>query len=259
MDIFFTFAVSEIETNPMSLLVPIGTTAEFECKVCHCPRACYAYWIINGSSTAHGHQQHLYEDRGFIFKHQHNTTSNVYLSTLAIRASVGINNTQFYCVVQDGINSPRRSDRASLIIASGISRITVERQRIKLHVRTHESLIVIIKFTETPLAPNPSVMSLYPNSTSFLLEWSSPFLWPGYHIEHFNIIVTNLKDDRVIQRTTVNASFDDIIVSLTVELDTYSIDLCTCTEFLFTIIAIGPDLAELPSFSVTGRYLSSEW
>jgi hypothetical protein len=119
--------VPEIETNPLSLLAPIGTTAVFECKIRRCPRACSAYWTINGSSTAHDHQQDQYEDRGFIFKDQHNTTSNVYLSTLAISASVGINNTQFYCVVQDGINSPRRSDRASLIVASGISRITVER------------------------------------------------------------------------------------------------------------------------------------
>ncbi len=115
----FTSAVPEIETNPSSLLVPIGTTAVFECKIRHCPRACSAYWFINGSSTAHIHQQNRHEERGFIFKYQHNTTTNVYLSTLAINASVGINNTQFQCVVQDVIHSPIRSDWATLIVASG--------------------------------------------------------------------------------------------------------------------------------------------
>ena len=97
-----------------------------------------------------------------------------------------------------------------------------------------------------------------PNSTIFLLEWSPPFLWPGYHIEHFSIIVRNQKEDRVIHRTTVNASFDDIIVSMMVELDVYSHDLCTCTEFLFTIFTAGPDQVELPPFSVIGRHHSRE-
>ena len=93
------------------------------------------------------------------------------------------------------------------------------------------------------------------NSTIFLLEWSPPFLWPGYHIEYFNVIVTNQKNDRVVHHTTVNASFDDIIVSLIIELDAYSHDLSTCTEFLFTV---EPDQIELPPFSVIRRYLSRE-
>ena len=122
-------------------------------------------------------------------------------------------------------------------------------------------LINIFIITETLLSPNPSVTMMFPNSTIFLLEWSPPFLWPGYHVEHFNIIITNLKNDRVIPHdcTTVNASFDDIIVSLTIEPDAYLHDLCTCTEFLFTIFAVGPDQVELPPFSVIGRYLSREW
>lgn len=120
MAILCTFAVPEIEINPSSLLVPIGTTAVFECKVRQCPQTCSVYWIINGSSTAHDHQQDRHEDRGFIFEDQHNTTTNVFYSKLAITASVSINSTEFYCIVRDGINFPRRSDRAVLIVASGI-------------------------------------------------------------------------------------------------------------------------------------------
>ena len=107
----------EIETHPSSLLVPVGTTAVFECKVRHCPRTCSVYWTINGLSTAHDHQQDRHEDQGFIFENQHNTTTSVFYSKLAITASVSVNNTELYCIVQDGI---RISDRAILIVASGI-------------------------------------------------------------------------------------------------------------------------------------------
>ena len=113
-------AVPEIQTNPSSLLVPIGTKAVFECKVRHCPETCSIYWTINGTSIVHNHQQDRHEDLGFTFEDQHNTTTNVFYSKLAITASVSINNTQFYCVVQDGINPPRRSDQAILIVVSGI-------------------------------------------------------------------------------------------------------------------------------------------
>ena len=111
----------EFERNPSSLLVPIGTTAMFECKARHCPRTCSVYWIINDSSTTHNHQQDQYEDQGFIFEHKHNTTSNVYSSRLVVPGSVEINNTEFCCVVHDGINHPKKSDQATLIVVSGIS------------------------------------------------------------------------------------------------------------------------------------------
>ena len=113
-------AVPEIETHPSSLLVPIGSTAVFECKVRHCPQTCSVYWVINGSSTAHDHQQDQYEEQGFIFEDQHNTTTDVLYSKLAITASVSVNSTKFFCIVRDGINLPRGSDRAILIVASGI-------------------------------------------------------------------------------------------------------------------------------------------
>lgn len=104
--------------------------------------------------------------------------------------------------------------------------------------------------------PNPSVQMQ--NSTVFLLEWSPPFLWPGEHIEYFIITATKLKDGSVIHHRMVNTSFDDTIVPLTVELDAFMYDLCTCSEFLFRIAAVGPDLVELPSSNVIGQYLSCE-
>lgn len=106
--------------NPSSLLVSIGTTALFECKVRHCPQTCSVNWIINGSSTAHNHQQNQYEKQGFAFSHQRNATTNVYTGRLAISASIGINNTELCCLVQDGINPSRKSDQATLLVISGM-------------------------------------------------------------------------------------------------------------------------------------------
>lgn len=108
---------------------------------------------------------------------------------------------------------------------------------------------------EPPLIPNPSVK--IQNSTSFLLEWSPPFLWPGQHIDYFIIKAIKLNDGN-ITHYQVNSTFSDVIVSLTVELDMYDLTVCTCTEFLFRIFAVGPDLEELPSFNVTGNFLSCE-
>ena len=116
----------EVEKSPTSLLVPIGTRAVFECKVRQCPWTCSVYWIINGTSTAHDHQQEQHEDRGFIFMHQHNTTSSVYSGRLEVTASARINNTELLCVVEDGINSPKASNQAILIVISGIFSLSVK-------------------------------------------------------------------------------------------------------------------------------------
>ena len=107
--------------NPSSLLVPIGTTAVFECKVRHClQRTCSVHWIINGSSTAHDHQQTQHEEHGFAFSHQRNTTTSVYTGRLAILASEGVNNTDLCCLIQDGINHSRKSGQATLLVISGM-------------------------------------------------------------------------------------------------------------------------------------------
>ena len=107
---------------------------------------------------------------------------------------------------------------------------------------------------EPPLIPNPSIKT---QNSTFLLEWSPPFLWPGQHIDYFIIKVVILNDGS-IAHYLVNTTFDDTIIPLTVELDTYDLRVCACTEFLFRISAIGPGQVELPSFNVTGRFLSCE-
>ena len=104
------------------------------------------------------------------------------------------------------------------------------------------------------MIPNPSTKT---QNSTFLLEWSPPFLWPGQHIDYFIIKVVILNDGS-ITHYLVNTTFDDAIVSLTVELDTYDLTMSACTEFLFSILAIGPDQVELPSFNVTGIFLSRE-
>ena len=103
--------------------------------------------------------------------------------------------------------------------------------------------------------PNPSAR--IQNSTSFLLEFSPPFLWPGQHIEYFIIKVINVNDG-IITRYVVNSTSTDVVISLTGELDASDLTVCTCTELLFIVFAVGPDSTELSSFNVTGRYLSCE-
>ena len=103
--------------------------------------------------------------------------------------------------------------------------------------------------------PNPSVR--IQNSTSFLLEFSPPFLWPGEHIEYFIIKVINLNDG-IITRYVVNSTSTDVVISLTGELDASDLTVCTCTELLFIVFAVGPDSTELSSFNVTETYLSRE-
>ena len=104
------------------------------------------------------------------------------------------------------------------------------------------------------MIPNPSVKT---QNLTFLLEWSPPFLWPGQHIDHFIIKIVMLNDGS-IAHYLVNTTFDDAIASLTVEMDTYDLTVCACSEFSFRIFAIGPDQVELPSFNVKGRFRSCE-
>ena len=105
-------------------------------------------------------------------------------------------------------------------------------------------------FTAPTLIPNPSVR--IQNSTSFLLEFSPPFLWPGQHIEYFVIKAINLNDG-LITRYVVNSTSTDAVVSLTEELEASDLTVCACSELLFTVFAIGPDPTELSSFNVKGK------
>ena len=114
-----TAAQPEVETNPSSILVPIGTIAVFECRVHQCPRTCSVYWIINGTSTAHDHQQDQHKEQGFVFSHQRNTTTDVYTGRISISASAGVNNTVLCCLIQDGRNPSRKSDQATLLVIAG--------------------------------------------------------------------------------------------------------------------------------------------
>ena len=124
----FISAVPEIDISPSSLLVPTGTISVFECKVRHCPHTCSVHWVINGSSTVLNQQQVLYEKQGFIFNHQHNTTSNIYMRRLAITASITVSNTELCCLVRDGSNPSRKTDKATLLVISGTILLVINKK-----------------------------------------------------------------------------------------------------------------------------------
>ena len=106
-------------------------------------------------------------------------------------------------------------------------------------------------FADVKLLPNPSLTTYNTsdNLTSFLLEWSPPYLWPGKHIEYFNISVMNMSDCSITYHR-VNASFDENVVSLALE---FGYPTIVCTEFVFEINAVSGS-EHLPSYRVTDKY-----
>ena len=97
---------------PSSVLVPVNKEALFTCEA-HCSQLCDILWInatthdvINKPGTVSSQQDHEnYE----------------YVSTLALNASVEVNNTQLYCfVILDGEDDiVNRSVNATLLVIPG--------------------------------------------------------------------------------------------------------------------------------------------
>lgn len=115
----FFHAAPEVHRDPSSLLVPINTTATFECMIHHCGHGCEVHWIINETSTAHQHQQNHHETQSFAFSSQHNGTTRVYIARVSVRASAVLNNTRMCCLIQDVIHGSRKSAQAVLLVISG--------------------------------------------------------------------------------------------------------------------------------------------
>ena len=44
-----------------------------------------------------------------------------------------------------------------------------------------------------------------------MLQWSPPFLWPGYHIDYFNVSTINKTDDNIITFDIINATFNELV------------------------------------------------
>ncbi len=103
--------------------------------------------------------------------------------------------------------------------------------------------------------PNPNIIIQSP--TSLLLKWSPPFLWPGYHIDYFVISTINKTDDHLITVDRINASFNDVILTLNKILNDEHIK--DCNEFTFSISAFSDIYGVHPqTFNVTGGFPSGE-
>lgn len=101
---------------------------------------------------------------------------------------------------------------------------------------------------ENPLVSNPSLT--LQESTSLLLEWSPPFLWPGQQIDYFNVSLANRSDDNVTHHR-VDATFSDEVVSLTFDFGNQGASLCS--ELILEISAVF-GLANLPGYNVSLQY-----
>lgn len=107
----------------------------------------------------------------------------------------------------------------------------------------------------SPLNPNPLLKQ--PNSTLLLVEWSPPFLWPGYFIESYNISIQSHDSTGNISFYQVSSiAFDDAIVSF--QCNKTSLRLRQCSLYNFGITPIHTDLVN-QSHSIEGRYLPREF
>ena len=100
---------------------------------------------------------------------------------------------------------------------------------------------------------NPSLT--VQDSRTVLLKWSPPFLWPGQRIDFFNVSLVN-RSDGSVTCYRVNTTFNDPVVSLTV--DFADRGNSTCTELRFDIVAVSGS-GNLPSiFGASLQYQPSE-
>ena len=108
--------------NPLSLLVPINTEAEFTCQA-YCISQCDIYWIIN-NVTANTHHKPNFERRGFVFNHESSPANHSYTARIAVTALQSLNQTEFYCyVILDGdsfASNTAKSSTAVLLVIEGI-------------------------------------------------------------------------------------------------------------------------------------------
>lgn len=103
----------------------------------------------------------------------------------------------------------------------------------------HNSNGIIINYLwliiESPLSSNPSIIN---NGTHTVLIWSPPFLWPGEHIQYFNLSVENKRDGSLVYHQ-VNYIYNESVVHFYMKLNESEIlETLTCTEMSFVISAV---------------------
>ena len=88
---------------------------------------------------------------------------------------------------------------------------------------------------------------------SILLKWSSPFLWPGYSIDYYNISVTN--GGLTTYSHLINATFTDVLVAFMITADETNTESCHVMDILLS--AISSDTNDLDTFRVNGGFIPS--
>lgn len=100
----------------------------------------------------------------------------------------------------------------------------------------HEIEILIhFPTSEPPISPNPKLIR---NTTRLTLMWSPPFLWPGHRIEYYNVsFISSERLERAYHRIQDNSSYENKIVSFTVDTGKAHQNELSCTNIMFIISA----------------------
>ena len=108
-------------------------------------------------------------------------------------------------------------------------------------------------FLDSSVIPNPNVDAQSPSL--FLLRWSPPFLWPGYHIDYFKVSTINRTDCSIISNDIINTTFNEMTVALMKSIDERQPQ--ECNEFLFVISSYNEFHGVHPqTFTVIANYPS---
>ena len=89
-----------------------------------------------------------------------------------------------------------------------------------------------------------------------MVKWSPPFLWPGQHIDHFQVRVRNLTDGSAML-DRVNATYKDNLVSYIKHITRQQVQMCTELLFLITAIDTNDRPLSFKTIKITGKSISS--
>lgn len=90
------------------------------------------------------------------------------------------------------------------------------------------------------------------NRTTLLVQWSPPYLWPGYSIDSYNVSVRDMNTS-ITTFHQVDTAFSDVIVDFVLSKDSSLDNNNNCTEYTIGIAAI-TGTTRLHSIKVTGGY-----
>ena len=104
--------------------------------------------------------------------------------------------------------------------------------------------------SEQPIFPNPRIEQ--PNKSTLSLQWSPPFLWPGYFIKNYSISVSkNSNGERRIYQVN-SVTFSEAVISFPLN-ESYH----HCSVLTFGITPGHQDLTHQTHY-ITGGYYACE-